>query len=98
MDGLTIDARILSNRISAVFGFPDASIKPARGGSNKNSMPFHGNAVLFATVLCRVGSRARFWTGFHEVQKEIKMPEYVDWSGQDRLGVNIDVAYKSAQQ
>ena len=95
---LTIDVRIPSNKMNAVFGFPDVSIKPARGGSNKNSMPFHGNAVLFATVLCRAGSRARSWTGFHEVQKELKMPEYVDWSGQDRWGVNIDVACKSAQQ
>jgi hypothetical protein len=33
-----------------------------------------------------------------EMKKELKMPEYADWSGQDRLGVNIDVAYKSAKK
>ena len=31
-------------------------------------------------------------------KKELKMPEYADWHGQDRLGVNIDVAYKSVKK
>ena len=29
-----------------------------------------------------------------EVKKELKMPEYADWQSQDRLGVNIDAAWK----
>jgi len=33
-----------------------------------------------------------------EIKKELKMPEYADWAGQDRLGVNIDVAYKSVKK
>jgi hypothetical protein len=28
----------------------------------------------------------------------IKMPEYADWHGEDRLGVNIAVAYKSVKK
>ena len=33
-----------------------------------------------------------------EIKKELKMPEYADWHGQDRLGVNIDAAYKSVKK
>jgi hypothetical protein len=29
-----------------------------------------------------------------EIKKDLKMPEYADWQGQDRLGVNIDAAWK----
>jgi hypothetical protein len=32
-----------------------------------------------------------------EIKKELKMPEYADWHNQDRLGVNIDAAYKSVK-
>ena len=34
----------------------------------------------------------------HEIKKELKMPEYADWNGQDRLGLYIDVAYKSVKK
>jgi hypothetical protein len=29
-----------------------------------------------------------------ENKKELEMPEYIDWQGQDRLGVNIDASGK----
>jgi len=35
---------------------------------------------------------------FAAIKKELKMPEYGDWHGQDRLGVNIDAAYKSVKK
>ena len=42
----------------------------------------------------RVGDMAAQGKSLDEVKKELKMPEYADWNGQDRLGVNIDAAWK----
>ena len=33
-----------------------------------------------------------------QIKKELKMPEYADSYDQDRLGVNIDAAYKSVKK
>jgi cyclase len=33
-----------------------------------------------------------------QIKKELKMPEYADWRGQDRLEVNIDAAYRSVKK
>jgi len=46
----------------------------------------------------RVSDMARQGKSLAEIKKELKMPEYADWGGQNRLGVNIDVAYKSVQK
>jgi len=46
----------------------------------------------------RVGEMAAQGKSLDEIKKELKMPEYADWAGQDRLGVNIDVAYKSVKK
>lgn len=46
----------------------------------------------------RVGDLARQGKSLDEIKKELKMPEYADWAGQNRLGVNIDVAYKSVKK
>ena len=43
----------------------------------------------------RVNELARQGKSLDEIKKELKMPEYADWAGQDRLGVNIDVAYQT---
>jgi hypothetical protein len=42
----------------------------------------------------RVGEMAAQGKSLDEIKKELKMPEYADWRGQDRLGVNIDAAYR----
>ena len=46
----------------------------------------------------RVGEMAAQGKSLDEVKKELKMPEYNDWRGQDRLGVNIDAAWKSVKK
>jgi cyclase len=46
----------------------------------------------------RVNDLARQGKSLEEIKKELKMPEYADWAGQDRLGVNIDVAYKTVKK
>jgi cyclase len=46
----------------------------------------------------RVNDLARQGKSLDEIKKELKMPEYADWAGQDRLGANIDVAYKTVKK
>ncbi len=50
---------------------------------------------FYTLLLKRVTDMARQGKSLDEIKKELKMPEYADWAGQDRLGVNIDVAYSS---
>ncbi|MGZ8454685.1 MAG: hypothetical protein ACXWW4_18310 [Candidatus Binatia bacterium] len=33
-----------------------------------------------------------------QIKKELKLPEYADWAGQNRLGLYIDAAYKSVKK
>lgn len=49
-------------------------------------------------LMKRVGEMAAQGKSLDDVKKELKMPEYANWQGQDRLGVNIDAAYKSVKK
>ena len=53
---------------------------------------------FYTLLLKRVTEMANQGKSLDEIKKELKMPEYADWAGQDRLGVNIDVAYKSVKK
>jgi cyclase len=53
---------------------------------------------FYNLLMKRVSEMAAQGKSLDEVKKELKMPEYIDWRGQDRLGVNIDVAWKSVQK
>ena len=52
----------------------------------------------YTLLLKRVGQMAAQGKSLAEIKKELKMPEYADWHGQDRLGPNIDAAYKSVKK
>ena len=49
---------------------------------------------FYNLLIKRVGEMAAQGKSLDQVKKELKMPEYADWQGQDRLEVNIDAAYK----
>lgn len=53
---------------------------------------------FYTLLLKRVGDMAAQGKSLDEIKKELKMPEYADWHGQDRLGVNINAAYKSVKK
>jgi len=53
---------------------------------------------FYTLLLKRVTEMANQGKSLDVIKKELKMPEYADWSGQDRLGVNIDVAWKSVKK
>jgi hypothetical protein len=46
----------------------------------------------------RVGEMAAQGKSLDEIKTELKMPEYSEWQGQDRLAVNIEQAYKSVKK
>jgi len=53
---------------------------------------------FYNLLMKRVSEMAAQGKSLDEIKKELKMPEYADWQGQDRLGVNIDAAYKSVKK
>ncbi|MGH7886868.1 MAG: MBL fold metallo-hydrolase [Candidatus Binatia bacterium] len=53
---------------------------------------------FFNLLLKRVGEMAAQGRSLTEIQKELKMLEYADWTGQDRLGLYIDAAWKSVKK
>ena len=53
---------------------------------------------FYNLLLKRMGEMAAQGKSLEEIKKELKMPEYTSWQGQDRLGVNIDAAYKSVKK
>jgi cyclase len=54
--------------------------------------------AFYTLLQNRVSELARQGKSLEDIKTELKMPEYADWAGQDRLGVNIDVAYKTAEK
>jgi cyclase len=53
---------------------------------------------FYTLLLKRVGDMAAQGKSLAEIKKELKMPEYADWHDQNRLGANIDAAYKSVKK
>ena len=53
---------------------------------------------FYNLLMKRVGEMAVQGKSLDEVKKELKMPEHANWQGQDRLGVNIDAAWKSVKK
>ncbi|MBI4527463.1 MAG: MBL fold metallo-hydrolase [Deltaproteobacteria bacterium] len=49
---------------------------------------------FYTLLLKRVGDMAAQGKTLAEIKKELKMPEYADWHDQNRLGVNIEAAYR----
>jgi hypothetical protein len=52
---------------------------------------------FFNLLTKRVGEMAAQGKSLEEIKKEMKMPEYADWAGQDRLRLYIDVAWKAVK-
>ena len=52
---------------------------------------------FFTLLVKRVREMAAKGSSLRPNQKELKLPEYADWAGQDRLGLYIDAAYRSVK-
>ena len=53
---------------------------------------------FYTLLLKRVGDMVAQGKSLAEIKNELKMPEYGDWHDQNRLGANIDAAYKSVKK
>ena len=53
---------------------------------------------FYNLLLKRMGEMAAQGKSLDEIKKELKMPEYNNWLGQDRLPANIDAAWKSVKK
>jgi cyclase len=53
---------------------------------------------FYTLLLKRVGEMAAQGKSLAEIQKDLKMPEYADWHDQNRLGINIEAAYKTVKK
>jgi hypothetical protein len=53
---------------------------------------------FYTLLLKRVGEMAAQGKSLDDIQKELKMPEYADWAGQNNLPQNIQVAYESLKK
>ncbi len=53
---------------------------------------------FYHLLMKRVGEMAAQGKSLEEIKKELKMPEYADWQGQDRLPVNIEAAWRAVRK
>lgn len=53
---------------------------------------------FYNLLMKRVGDMAAQGKSLDEIKKELKMPEYADWAGQNNLPQNITVAYESIKK
>jgi len=54
--------------------------------------------AFYNLLVKRVGEMAAQGKSLDEIKKELKMPEYADWTGQNNLPQNITVAYESVKK
>ena len=67
-------------------------------GQPTTTIIFEEYEGFYNLLMKRVGEMAAQGKSLDDIKKELKMPEYSSWQGQDRLGVNIDAAYKSVKK
>ncbi|HEX2928106.1 MAG TPA: MBL fold metallo-hydrolase [Candidatus Binatia bacterium] len=75
---------------------PEAVI--AGHGQPTTTIIFDEYERFYSLLMKRVGEMAAQGKSLDEIKKELKMPEYSEWQGQDRLAVNIEQAYKSVKK
>ena len=54
--------------------------------------------AFYNLLVKRVGEMAAQGKSLDEIKKDLKMPEYADWAGQNNLPQNITVAYESVKK
>ncbi len=54
--------------------------------------------AFYNLLMKRVGEMAAQGKSLDEIKKELKMPEYADWAGQNNLPQNITVAFESLKK
>lgn len=66
-------------------------------GSFGTTKIFDDNERYYTLLLERVGAMVRAGKSLDQVKQELRMPEYADWSYQERMPSNIEAAYRVAK-
>jgi cyclase len=56
---------------------------------------FEDGKQYYALLLDRVGKKMKESKSLDDLKKEVTMPEYQSWGGQERMPTNIDAAYRA---
>lgn len=100
--------RIINLRPSVVISDVLASFKLMKSLNPEVVVTGHGPVTttkvfdeyeaFYNLLLKRVGDLAAQGKPLAEIKKDLKMPEYADWHDQERLGANIEAAYRSVKK
>jgi hypothetical protein len=65
-----------------------------RNGAPGTTKIFDEMERYYALLLERVGRMAREGKSLDAIKVELRMPEFDDWAGKDRLPSNVDAAWR----
>ena len=84
------------------------SLKMMKGLNPEIVVPGHGPAGTvkifedmedyYKLLMERVGKMVQEGKSLDEIKKGLRMPEYDDWSAKDRLGTNVEAAYRAVKR
>jgi len=72
-------------------------VVPGHGAATTAKI-FDEYEAFYMLLMKRVGEMSAQGKSLDEIKKELKMPEYADWTGQNNLPQNIHVAYESLKK
>jgi len=72
-------------------------VDPGHGAVSTTKI-FDEYEAFYNLLTKRVGEMAAQDRSLDQIKKELKMPEYADWAGQNNLPQNITVAYESVKK
>ena len=72
-------------------------VVPGHGALSTTKI-FDEYEAFYTLLMKRVGEMAAQGKSLDQIKKELKMPEYADWAGQNNLPQNITVAYESVKK
>jgi cyclase len=72
-------------------------VVPGHGAVSTTKI-FDEYEAFYNLLVKRVGEMAAQGKSLDDIKKELKMPEYADWAGQNNLPQNITVAYESIKK
>ena len=98
------------NNIRPFVAIPDmlAAIKMLKSLNPEIVVPGHGSfgttkifddsERYYGLLLQRVGALVREGKSLDQIKQELRMPEYKDWSYQERMPTNIEAAYRAVKR
>ena len=97
------------NNLRPIVSIPDilASAKLMKSLNPVHVVPGHGapgtvkifedSEKYYALLLERVGRLAKEGKSLDQIKKEVRMPEYENWSAQERFPTNVEAAYRAVK-